>query len=253
MTALNTSTYEVTALSDTDRPEAPNKQTLQWKEVVDLTTTPFKGYEEVDFEVDCDQTVFPIEPGQTIKANQTLKLGYRRDKETLEVIGWGVAVDLGQYADIPRLVARRFLELFSKAMSRTATEQEIEVFEFVCQQVDYRSFVAARALPRYREAFLLVKEPHLQIEFRDGSKEKLSRDLSPHFRLLEPGDRFSALFKLDRSGAVVAVSNIAFLQAVVDPDAKEPADTADAPPSFSEVEIALFANANRQQPTSKNL
>lgn len=111
------------------------------------------------------------------------------DRNTLEceVAGWGVRLPHYLFEDVDRRMARRFLELFSKAESQTLSEKDEAVWLSVLDRVDYAAFCTDRAAPHYMEGTLLRKEPQFRVEWHDGSVEKLTRDLARALACLHVG------------------------------------------------------------------
>lgn len=130
----------------------------------------------------------------------------------LEVVGWDVQIPLTRSDDLPKLVPRRFLELFSKAQDQSLSEKEDAAFSEVCRQVDYRRFCASRRSSQYREARLIRKNRNLCVEFSHGSREELPPTILKKFHVLEEGDFFSGYFHLNSEGEVIDVERIQLLE-----------------------------------------
>jgi hypothetical protein len=122
-----------------------------------------------------------------------------------EAVGWGVRVPCSKAEELPRLLARRFLELFSKADAQTITEQEEAVWVGVLDRVDFRSFCIDRAAPHYLEGTFLRMEPVCRIEWHDGEVTNIDKHVAAPLRVLEPGDRFGAHVKLGHANEVRTV------------------------------------------------
>src|SRR6266478_1037247 len=153
----------------------------------DFSREALVAKQDFDIELVYDGTVFPVEGSNSLKATDPLRLGYSDQDGTLEVIGWGLRVDLHGARELPRLIARRFLELYSKLWTATLSNQEKEWFRNICEQIDYRAFTRSRELPRYHEARLLRKVP-CYLEFLSLKSVLVDPGLLPKFHVLNEGD-----------------------------------------------------------------
>jgi hypothetical protein len=168
-------------------------------------------------EIELTTTLFWVEKGSVpLRVRKPLKLRYSDGDsgEMIEVVGWSIQVQSEAADSLNRLIPRKFLELFSKSQRRALTNDEENLFSEICNSVDYRSFSNRRASLRYREAKLVKKHPILSVEFADGSKETLNRDLLHILDVLEVGDWFSAMWRIGATGETV---NIERLEIVPDP------------------------------------
>lgn len=201
----------------------------------------FSFLQEFDCEIDYDFTSFPVEGEVAVHVadpkHSPIRLGYRSGAETMEVIDWGLTVPLEQIGDLPRLIGRRFLDLYSKAVTGSLHEEEREWLRKVSDQMDYHAFAAARKLPRYREATLVRKSPSLRLQFIDDRDVTLDPHLAPKLIAVEPGDRFGAWFKLDGNGKVTDIEHVLFLPALEDVLGQMPPTSAgiDLPGSLAEL------------------
>lgn len=171
-----------------------------------------------DIEVEYSQPSFPVE-GDAVRVfvmdpvQNPIRLGYRDDEGHLEVVDWGLRVPLKEYRRLPQEIGRRFLGLYSGAISQSLDTDDLSALEKVSEQMDYRRFAASRILPRRLEATLVRKEPHMLIQFIDESNVKLNPALAQRLDVLQPGDRFSAWFKLDSENRVQDIQHITLLPA----------------------------------------
>ena len=129
----------------------------------------------------------------------------------MEVIDWGLKISLEQSGDLPRLIGRRFLELYSKAVTDNLHSEERDWLKSISKQMDYHSFAAARKLPRYREATLIRKTPALLVQFLAEQNVRLDSALVTKLYALEEGDRFGAWFTLDGDGNIADFQHILLL------------------------------------------
>lgn len=177
--------------------------------------TDFSFLREFDFEIDYDFTTFPVEGEVSVHVadprRSPIRLGYHSEAGTLEVIDWGLTVQLEDSTELPRLIGRRFLELYSKAVTGYLHEEEREWLRKISEQMDYHAFAAARKLPRYREATLVRKEPTLLVQFIEDKNIKLDLQLASKLVAVEPGERFGAWFRLGGDGEVIDFEHVLLL------------------------------------------
>jgi hypothetical protein len=163
------------------------------------------------YEIDLTTTLFWVEKGSVpLRVRKPLKLRYRDTDagEVIQVMGWDIEVQSDAADSLNRLIPRKFLDLFSKSQRRALTPQEDKLFAEICETVDYRSFATRRASLRYREAKLVRKHPILSVEFSNGSKETLNRDLLNILDVLEVGDWFSAQWRIGVAGEPVHIERL---------------------------------------------
>lgn len=176
----------------------------------------FTFLREFDFEIDYDFTSFPVEGNVSVHVadpqRSPIRLGYRTgEEETLEVIDWGLIVPLEKSAELPRLIGRRFLELYSKAVTGYLSEEEREWLRKISEQMDYHAFAAARKLPRYREATLVRKAPALIVQFIEDRNIHLDQRLASKLVSIEAGERFGAWFRLGDDGEIIDFEHVLLL------------------------------------------
>lgn len=172
----------------------------------------FQVEREYEFKIDYAQTRFPVEGDVFVRVadpvNAPIRLGYSDKDGTLEVLGWGVSVPLDQAADLPRQIGRRFLELYSKAVTGVLRDHERQWLRTVSEQMDYHSFAANRKLPRYREATLIRNTPVLLVQFLDDRNVRLDASLTRKLCAIDNGERFGAWFTLDENGEIADLNHI---------------------------------------------
>lgn len=140
------------------------------------------------------------------------RLSVEKASMECELLGWGIKFPRSEVVNLPKMMARRFLELFSKADSGSLTEQEEASWLQVVDRVDYAAFCSDRAAPHYLEGILISRNgPRARVEWHTGETEKLNSRASAALDCLNPGDRFSCFAKLDRSGEAAYLERIALL------------------------------------------
>jgi len=186
---------------------------------------------EQEFEVEIDYAVtsFPVEGQISVRVadpkNEPIRLGYTDDAGTLEVIGWGLTVPLEKADDLPRQIGRRFLELYSKAVTGSLRDEERQWLRKVSEQMDYHSFAASRKLPRYREATLTRKNPVLLIQFLEDRNIRLDSRLASKLTAIDAGERFSAWFTIDGMGKISDFNHVLRLLSLEEDLAEMPASS----------------------------
>jgi len=175
----------------------------------------FSFLSEFDFEIDYDYSSFPVEGDLSVHVadpqRSPIRLSYNNDAGTLKVIDWGIVIPVEQSTELPRLIGRRFLELYSKAVTGYLREEDREWLRKISEQMDYHAFAAARKLPRYREATLVRKSPVLQVQFIEDKNVKLDTRLTSKLVSIEPGERFGAWFRLGDDGEVTDFEHVLML------------------------------------------
>ncbi|NJK92904.1 MAG: hypothetical protein HC904_14425 [Blastochloris sp.] len=131
-----------------------------------------------------------------------------------EVIGWGIKLPQAKVGEIDRLLERQFLSMFSKADAQKLTPEEKATWLSILDQVDYEAFCFDRAAPRYLEGTLLHKGPNWQVEWLDGTKEKLSPYIAVSLGFLDSGEQFGAYVHLDKNTKTRAIERVLPLPAV---------------------------------------
>ena len=183
--------------------------------------------QEYVIEIDYAVSSFSVEGEISVHVadpkNGPIRLGYSDAEDTLEVIGWGISVPLDKTDELPRQIGRRFLELYSKAVTGSLREEDRQWLKTVSEQMDYNSFAASRKLPRYREATLIRKEPVLLVQFLGDRNIKLDNNLTPKLTAIDSGERFSAWFTIDGTGKISDFNHVLRLPSLEDDLAEMPA------------------------------
>ncbi|MDB6118004.1 MAG: hypothetical protein JWO08_1785 [Verrucomicrobiaceae bacterium] len=208
--------------NDTDYLLGEGESQLQSQEhIADLSVLEegkFVSVKEYDIEFETRPGLIPMEDGLFLQLTnpQTdpLRLGFLDEAAEVEIIGWGLRFPSEDRANLVGYLGRRFFELYSRSLSGLLTEQDEAALDVVSRQVDYRSYVAARAMPRYHEATLVRKTPVLLIQFLDDKNIKLPPALQSSLRLIQDGERFGAWFTTTRDGEITAITNPVLLSPV---------------------------------------
>ncbi len=206
----------------------------EWRVEADFKTATIIPHQEFDVEMEYGGTSFPVGEVKPLRANRSLKIGLTDAEGVVEIIGWGLQVDLREIQELPKHVGRRFLELYGKSLQGELTETEEVCFENICKDVDYRQFCQSREMPRYREATVIRDRARVFLEYLTDRIE-LSEALANQLRVLEDGQRFGAWFTVDDDGEIVGIRGVTPRPAIEDVDqalAEIPALTNDDVPDF---------------------
>ncbi|MFP4166641.1 MAG: hypothetical protein ACLFUF_05680 [Opitutales bacterium] len=227
--------------------ESPDNQRKTEERTVPLEELPhnFDVEREYEFEIDYAHTRFPVEGDVFVRVadpvNAPIRLGYSDKDGTLEVLGWGVSVPLDQAADLPRQIGRRFLELYSKAVTGVLRDDERQWLRAVSEQIDYHDFAANRKLPRYREATLIRRTPVLLVQFLDDRNVRLDASLTRKLCAIDDGERFGAWFTIDGNGVIADLNHVLRL-----PSLEE--DLRNLPPAPAPVDLPASLKSQLPQP-----
>ena len=164
-----------------------------------------------------DQKIIPLDGGSVLlRLHRSLRLIVDPYTMRFEVDGWNIQMPCAEAPDLPRHIARRFLELFSRAEARVLSDADERDWLTVLDQVDYTQFCIDRAAPHYVEGTLLRHTPVCRVEWHDGDFENLNRQAAAALACLEPGQRFGAFAKLGKENEVKSLERITM---VFDPPA----------------------------------
>ncbi len=160
------------------------------------------------------RSLLQIEPGQLLlRLLEHPEIRVERDTLECEVLGWGVRIAAATAEEIPKAMARRFLELFSKADRGQLNLEEQADWVSILDRVDYQSFCIERARPLYSEGVVISRQPNLvRVEWHDGTKENLEGAVARPLMNLRKGDEFSAWVKLGRDNMAIRIENVMLLQ-----------------------------------------
>jgi hypothetical protein len=158
------------------------------------------------------QRFLPIEGGRLLlRLTELPQLEVDQATMEFEVMNWGVRMPCAKAEELPKALAHRFLELFSKADAQELSAEEELCWVRVLDQVDYATFCIDRAAPHYLEGQLLQLEPVCRVEWHDGTIQKLDRSVAASLHSLYRGDRFGAYVKLGRDNAVKSIERLVVL------------------------------------------
>ncbi len=158
------------------------------------------------------RSVLPIEGGRVL-LRFTDHPSVVVDPKTLEceVLGWGIRMPANSVENLPNAMARRFLDLFSRADRGVLSESDAENWLQIVDQVDVSAFNIDRAAPHYVEGTLMRLSPVCWIEWHDGEHQKIDRAVSTALGCLVPGDQFGAFVKLGRDNEIRSIERVTLL------------------------------------------
>lgn len=133
------------------------------------------------------------------------------DSQVCKVLHWDVQLPLTNVAEISRVLARRFLELYSKAIDGRLSEQEEAQWLEVVRRVDYQAFCNDRAPARYVEGVIKSVGPKRAVEWYDGEVEELHSQVARTLNVLNVGDRFGAWVKWGRDNKTQQIEGLKIL------------------------------------------
>jgi|SRR5882724_8580836 len=158
------------------------------------------------------RTVLPIEGGRVLlRLTQTPIVEVDPSTRECEALGWDVRMPCDKVENLAKEMARRFLDLFSKADAGRLTESERSSWLKVLDHVDFVAFSVDRAAPHYLEGTLKRLEPVCIIEWHDGERQQIDRGVGRAFSALRAGDRFGAYVKLGKDNSVRSIERIVLL------------------------------------------
>ena len=128
-----------------------------------------------------------------------------------EALGWDIKIPTEKVENLPKEMARRFLDLFSKADAGRLTEADRSSWLNILDQVDFVGFSVDRAAPHYLEGTLERVEPVCIVEWHDGEPERIDREVARAFSALNVGDQFGAYVKLGKDNSVRSIERIVLL------------------------------------------
>lgn len=158
------------------------------------------------------RTLLPIEGGRLLlRLTQTPVVEVDPLTRQCDVIGWDLRMPCDKVEDLPREMAHRFLDLFSKSDRNELTETEYSTWLQMVDQIDFAGFTIDRAAPHYLEAKLERLDPVCIVEWHDGSRQRIGRDVAQALRVLRPGERFGAYVKLGKENEVLSIERIVLI------------------------------------------
>jgi hypothetical protein len=174
----------------------------------------FSEFHAFEFE----QTCFPLENGRmSLRLRKPLKLLIDLDSLQFEVEGWDVKMDCAQLPQLPREVARKFLQFLRGAEAETLSEQEQATWARMLDYADFKQFSIDRSPPRYMEGRLESNAQVTIVEWHDGNRETLDWKVARALSEVNIGERFSAFVKLGDGNKPIAMERISLLPAASEP------------------------------------
>lgn len=159
-----------------------------------------------------NQRIIPLDGGSLLlRLRHSLNLAVDPKTMRFEVEGWNIQLPVEAAADVPRQIARRFSELFSKADARILSDAEEQDWLRVLDQVDFTQFSIDRSAPHYVEGILLRHTPVCRVEWHDGETTNLESGAAMALHWMEPNQRFGAFAKLDRDNVVKSLERVTLI------------------------------------------
>ncbi|HTB62598.1 MAG TPA: hypothetical protein VK737_03330 [Opitutales bacterium] len=161
--------------------------------------------EEINY---LDTTNLPMDgSGLVLALKHKLELDINFISGNTTVKRWNVTTRTIDAWDLPRLLARKFLQLQSKAANSSLSAEEMSQYNTILEEVDWNQYAIDCARPHYVEGTVVQKSP-LRIRWADDTSQDLPWTMAKEFFLLESGDKFSAHVKLGRDNTVLAVRHV---------------------------------------------
>lgn len=159
-----------------------------------------------------DQKIIPVEGGKhSLKLLKPLVLRINHSTLRFTVNDWGIEMDCGSLGQLPREIARRILQLLSEAENERLSESDQAYLLRISDYVDFKEFSIDRSAPRYLEGKLVSNAENVIVQWHDGSREKLDRNVASALSEVNLGERFSAFVKLGKSDTVQAIERVSLL------------------------------------------
>ena len=162
------------------------------------------------------RSVLQIEPGQLqLRLTETPQIVVDPASLECEVVGWDVRLHASEAEKFPSAMARKFLELFSKADQGRLSESEQATWVDVLDQVDFQTFCIDRAQPHYMEGVVTDKQPgFIRVEWHDGAREKIETPAHRPLQHLAKGDAFGAWVKLGRDNRATRIECVTMVESI---------------------------------------
>jgi hypothetical protein len=159
-----------------------------------------------------NQRIIPLDGGSMLlRLRNTLNLAVDPQTMQFEVEGWNIHLPVDQAADVPRQIARRFVELFSKADAGILSDKEEQDWLRVLDEVDFAQFSIDRSAPHYLEGTLLRHTPVCRVEWHDGETTNLEPEVAMALHWMEPNQRFGAFAKLGKDNVVKSLERVTLI------------------------------------------
>ncbi|PYK20737.1 MAG: hypothetical protein DME55_01360 [Verrucomicrobia bacterium] len=156
--------------------------------------------------------VLPIEGGRVLlRLTQNPIVEVDPSTRECEALGWDIRMPCDKVENLSKEMARRFLDLFSKADAGRLTEAERSSWLKILDHVDFVAFSIDRAAPHYLEGTLERMEPVCIVEWHDGERQRIDWQVARAFSALRAGDQFGAYVKLGKDNSVRSIERIVLL------------------------------------------
>ncbi len=147
--------------------------------------------------------------GQTLVLDENPSIAVYPGRMEFEVVGWDIRLPYGKQGDIGREMIRQFLTLHGKAERSELTEQEEAHWARISKDVDYRRFTNDRAPAHYVTGTLVDRhDDSCRVEWHDGAHEQIRGKVALAFRILEPGERFTAFAKFGAGNSLQEIQSL---------------------------------------------
>lgn len=158
------------------------------------------------------QRLLPIEGGNILlRLRDAPVIQFRVSDQRCDVRNWGLQIPVDQIGDLPRLLARKFLELFSLAEANNLSDSEAYTWAGILDDVDYASFSTERSAPRYMEGRLLSRRPEVTVEWHDGDRQVIPSQAAVSLNLINEGEYFGAFVKWGRGDRIQNIERVIIL------------------------------------------
>ena len=132
----------------------------------------------------------------------------------LRIKGWGIDLALYEEAnsDWNRAIARKFLDLHSKAEADLLSEEEKPAWISIISQVNYQRFSAERSPEVYLQGKLLAKElDGWKVQWHDGTIQFIRKEVSRPLDLVDLNQHFGAIVKFGLNNEIVSLTSVSFI------------------------------------------
>lgn len=166
--------------------------------------------------IEYEKTNFLIDGKIEISLLKKLQLE-QTDTYTYKIKDWGIEAE---FLNLDRLVARTFIEIWSKHIHNTLSEEEYDIFSNICKYVDITKYNIDTQPLQYLTGRLLTKNAQNSIVgWTLGDHEKLTGKLHTALQLIEKNEYFSCYGKFDQDGHIIHIENVCLLP---EPDNTDP-------------------------------
>jgi len=158
------------------------------------------------------QRVVPLEGGNVLlRLRQAAVVEIDLARRCYRIPNWGLEIPVGEFGEIPRLLARKFLELFSHAQFNRLSDSEKANWANILNEVDYAAFSNDRSAPRYVEGRIIGRKPEVTVEWHDGERQIIPSRTAGALDLIKEGEDFGAFVKWGRGNRVQNVERVTLL------------------------------------------